>query len=334
MADLADPTTGMPCPACSTRMTRISKAIVSPWVRKRTNMSRRSSWFSLCGICGSGAFSYRYSPSEMGALYDGYRSEEYFHDRNSWEPTYTAKLNRDFGDDREVVHSRQEILERALQSAPALNAASVETVVDIGGDRGQFIPPSIPHRFVLEVSGREPLAGVVSLASMADARRARPDLVMACGLLEHLAEPLTFLNSIIEDVQGAASMYLYIEVPAGVPDPARRKYARAAWCVGRVACEGQPLWRQLDIFSAKWRRSRQREFPLMPLRQSEHLNFFSTEGLSRLVNAVGGQVLVIDEYPMPDRLMEGGRVGFSQVLRALVELPARPTGKETPSAIS
>ena len=55
----------------------------------------------------------------------------------------------------------------------------------------------------------------------------------------------------------------------------------------------------------------------MPLRQSEHLTFFSTTGLRNLAERTGFEVLFVGEYEMPTALTQSGRIAFSRVLRML-----------------
>lgn len=319
------------CPACSGPLRAASWSVISPWVRRRIGCRERLSTFHTCVECSSGAFSYRYSEQEMDLLYADYRGQAYFAQRHTWEPTYTSALNEDFGSDPIVVRARQDVLEDAIHRSAGPHSAPVRVAVDIGGDRGQFIPPSIPGRYVLEVSGRTPLMGVTAVGSFGEARELQPDLVMVCGLLEHLSDPASFLAAIREDLQSSAELMLYIEVPAGVPDPSTRSVPPGAKAFAHVACRLRPVWNWLDRRSARSRTQHGREFALMPLRQSEHLNFFTLAGLSRLVEASDGSILLIDEYPMPTQLTQGGRVGFSQVLRALALLPGKPRG-ESPDA--
>jgi hypothetical protein len=313
------------CPACGGQLTQQARGVISPWVRERIATTAVTTSYSTCAACGSGAFGYRYGEEEMERLYRGYRDPRYVAQRHAWEPTYSAALNANFGEHPEVVAARQAELVNALGTALGKGADGVRTVVDIGGDRGQFIPDIVERKFVLDVSGKPPVPGVVALDSMESVRDVTPDLVMVCGLLEHLARPSAFLCSIYDELDRPEGLLVYVEVPAGVPDPRRRAAPDLAASVGALAARWRPAWAGLDALSARWRGRFGSEFPLMPLRQSEHLTFFTDAGLRLLLEEVGAEPLLVDEYPMPSTLLAGGRVGFSRVLRALVRMHSEPT---------
>lgn len=291
---------------------------MSPWVRERIGADVRRSHYLVCGVCGTGAFSYRYSDRELDALYADYRGHAYFCLRNSWEPSYGSTLNEDLGASPEVVAARQSMLVEALTDALGPDGPPIGTVIDIGGDRGQFIPAEFARRFVMEVSGKPPVDGVDPVTSFAEARAASPDLVMVCGLLEHLPDPAAFLRTANEGIAADRPLLVYVEVPAGVPDPSRRRSPRSALFVGGIASRWRPAWALLDRLDARERATAGREFALMPLRQSEHLSFFTTDGMAAMAARLGWDVLLLDEYAMPSRLLQGGRLGFSRVLRGLL----------------
>ena len=243
----------MACPACGGRMVQQARAVISPWVRARISTAAITTSYSSCAKCGSGAFGYRYGEAEMQRLYRGYRDARYVAQRHAWEPTYSAVLNADFGEHPEVVAARQAELVDALRTALGADTESVHTIVDIGGDRGQFIPEQVERKFVLDVSGKPPVPGVEALDSMEAVRDVAPELVMVCGLLEHLASPSAFLRAMYNDMERPEGLLVYVEVPAGVPDPRRRKAPGAAALVGALAARWRPAWAGLDVLSARWR---------------------------------------------------------------------------------
>jgi hypothetical protein len=306
------------CPACAGPMSVRGGAVLSPWVRARVGATARGSDFLTCRACGTGVFSYRYSQAELDDLYRDYRGEGYFRLRHSWEPSYSAALNDDLGASGEVVEARQAMLVRALDEALDGSGSPIGCVIDIGGDRGQFIPRRFPRRFVMEVSGKPPVDGVSPVTSLQHARAVAPDLLMVCGLLEHLPDPAGFLRSTTSAIGADRSVLVYVEVPAGVPDPYRRRSPELALAIGSAAARTRLTWSLLDRLDARGRVTRGRESALMPLRQSEHINFFTTQGLASMAELLGWDTLLLDEYAMPSRLLEGGRLGFSKVLRGLL----------------
>ena len=311
------------CPACCGSMRYASRALISPWVRERAGLDERQSDYLLCNSCGSGAFSLRYTDRQMQLLYGDYRGASYFALRHSWEPTYDRRLNDDFGASPSVISARINMLTRALASCLGPSATGLGTAVDVGGDRGQFIPPSIPRRVLVDVSGKSPVEGVVTVPDLRAAMELRPDFVMSCGVLEHVADPRAFVSAIVDLVPSDRELVVYLEVPSGVPDPQSRSVPALGLAVGALASRRASWWGWLDARSSRVRSAKGRESRLMPLRQSEHLTFFSAEGLNRLVGSLGGEVLLLDEVPMPSELLRGGRLGFSTVLRVLFRIEGR-----------
>lgn len=310
---------GVVCPGCGgpTRTTR--GAVVSPWIRERAAIRARRTHLAVCEVCGTAAFEYRYSDAELDRIYTDYRGRSYFDVRHTWEPSYTRELNDDLGQAHDVVVSRRRALADLLEAHVPSGGRRLQCAVDIGGDRGQFIPEEIPRRYVVEVSGKDVVDGVVAIANPDDDRADGTDLVMMCGILEHLPSPHDFISTSLHDVRWGSQRLLYVEVPAGVPTSAVRGLSRAAVPVGLVASLSRLTWRLLDRMNARSQR-RGRPWSLMPLRLSEHLNFFTTEGLTALVERCGGRVLLCDEYDIASSLTRSGRLSFSRTLRLLAEM--------------
>jgi len=313
------------CPACGNKSVQTGHAIISPWIRQRIAAKATKSTFHVCLDCGTGFFSYRFSPSEMKLLYADYRGSRYHGQRQAWEPTYSLALNNDLGSDESVVAMRQQELVDALSASHGWESGNLHQrpVVDIGGDRGQFIPTIFEEKFVLEVSGREPVCGVRTISELSELIDLDPGLVMACGLLEHLSDPGRFLSDITSVCRSGRQTLVYIEVPSGVPVPGLRGSSAVINSVGVVGSRNRTIWRILDRASAYWRRTRNYDFPLSPLRQSEHLNFFTQAGLESLIQLSGGQPILLNEYTMPTQLTQSGRLAFSEVIRALYSINAK-----------
>ncbi len=298
------------------------RAVISPWVRERAGVRPRSTRLAECVGCGTAAFAYRFDDAELTRLYAGYRGSEYFAQRSSWEPSYTSELNGDLGGGDDVVASRRAALDDILKKNARPGEPNVACAIDVGGDRGQFIPLSIPRRYVVEVSGHPPHRGVVALSSVADPQAADTDLVMMCGILEHLPDPAAFVTETLSGVAWGRQRLLYVEVPAGVPSRSAHGVQRAAFPIGFVASHARAAWRSIDRNAAAARRDG-RSWRLMPLRMSEHLNFFTPGGLTALVKRLCGRVILCDEYDVASRLTESGRLGFDRTLRLLAEVPTR-----------
>jgi hypothetical protein len=128
----------------------------------------------------------------MGGIYADYRGDRYNKIRERWEPWYTALWNSGLSDDENLVKVRRGSLETFL--AQHLPASSIETVVDVGGDRGQYIPIG-ERKVVIDPSDRQLVPGVERLDALSDLATA--DLLISAHVLEHLADPRTEISSYV-----------------------------------------------------------------------------------------------------------------------------------------
>ena len=255
----------------------------------------------------------------MSGIYSGYRNFDYVKTRQSWEPSYTVELNEALGNNTSVLGARHNFVLEALNVCGRNVGNGIRTVVDVGGDRGQFIPPEIPNKFVMDVSDKSVTSDVTRLPTLRDAIAHRPDLVMACGILEHLSHPAIFVKELLTLHSVQSSMLVYVEVPNGVPQLRPLVHRLLGNTVGRIAATSRPLWGALDRRSAILQQCGRSSSLLMPLRQSEHINFFSKEGLHNLASMAGLKVLLLDIVEVPSTLLRDGRIQFSSTLRLLAE---------------
>ena len=187
--------------------------------------------FCLCHSCQMMFSSVRFDEHEMQRLYADYRGERYCSTREKFEPGYSA-LNSQLGASDIEVRNRIAFCESLLEWYPG----RIGSVLDYGGDRGQFIPLTLSHadRYVFDLSGVKPLEGIVSLS--APAEKAPYDLVMCCHVLEHQPWPMNTLRELrsIVSSQGA----VYIEVPAGIPT---RRYFEATLASSALCSTKTPV---------------------------------------------------------------------------------------------
>ena len=117
-----------------------------------------------CRNCGARFFNLRFDQKEMGVLYSRYKGEQYFKVRHRKEFWYTQKVNDGLGHDESDIKARKEGMESFLKSL--MDTGTLKTVLDYGGDRGQFIPDHFgKERYVFEVSNSEMVPGVVKISS-------------------------------------------------------------------------------------------------------------------------------------------------------------------------
>ena len=254
----------------------------------------------------------------MAGIYGHYRREPYFITRGSWEPSYTEMMNADMSDNDAVVEVRQQVVRDAISRHEGSLGRSVITVVDIGGDKGQFIPHEVPNRVLVDVSDSEVVSGVVRLRRLEDLSGI-PDFVMLCGILEHLSSPDLFLREVVQTAGTSGAVLIYVEVPAGVPE--RRSGLRdfLEWSLAQMAVRSRASWRLLDRYQTRGR-DKSRGVRWRFLRQSEHINFFSEGGLRQLADRVGLRSLDITTYRTPEQLDRHGRLQFNTVISATFAL--------------
>lgn len=232
----------------------------------------------MCEQCQSGWFRWAYDSKEMDGIYADYRGDRYNKIRERWEPWYTASWNSALSDDENLVKVRRGLLETFLSQH--LPASSIETVVDVGGDRGQYIPIG-ERKVVIDPSVRQLVPGVERLDALSDLATA--DLLISAHVLEHLADPRIEISS-----YGMAS-WVYVEVPAGVPQVS--VWRTAATLMASCFSWSPALWRGMTGPASGRSSGVRRQI----LRQSEHLNFFSKEGLQTMLEASGRTPVVVEE---------------------------------------
>ena len=172
------------CPACGAGIGNRSPAVISPWIRELAKVQRWISSLVVCGGCGTGWFDQAFDSSELARIYEDYREPRYTRIRNRWEPWYTSSWNDALSDDESTVSSRNAALgEFLLRHLPDISQG---TVVDVGGDRGQYIPTGL-RRIVIDPSNRELVPGVERISTLASLREA--DLLISAHVLEHLPDP-------------------------------------------------------------------------------------------------------------------------------------------------
>lgn len=299
------------CPACGNKnLGAGTAAVVSPWVlelskEKHTPNPR----YKICTYCNSSWFNKSYSQTVLESLYSAYRGKEYFRIRNSWEPTYTEKLNSGLNSGEDWLNGRRRQILESLESAGA-DLFNMKSVLDIGGGHGGVMP-RFPKRYLLEANKYViPEQGIELIHEWEDARNLSLDLVMCCGVLEHLNDPRALVSTLLEL---NAETYLF-EVPTGIP--IHRKGLSANRHLLQILRSNRLVWRTIQRIERRLGRSWLAYFPL---RCSEHLQFFSQAGLFRLLDQNGFEVLEIKQtYPnksLTDKENLGFEIGLIAICR-------------------
>ena len=106
-----------------------------------------------CPQCDFYYSEYRPTDKEMARLYTNYRDYTYQRQRQKYESYYTPEVN-------EGLTSTKEIIRRTSHLSEILNiytdTTSMKTILDFGGDKGQFIPHEFrAKKYVYDISNHD-----------------------------------------------------------------------------------------------------------------------------------------------------------------------------------
>jgi SAM-dependent methyltransferase len=277
------------CPCCQSKESQGRWAVVAPFLAHYA-VGRRPFLCKLleCSACSFRFFDARLDPDEVARLYSGYRGERYFAERHRWEFWYSRQVNDGIGGDPEEIARRIAALEKLF--LPHVNNGKVKTVLDYGGDRGQFIPKSLGiDKFVFELSDAEPEPGVNRIGSEQELNSMKFDFIMALGVLEHCSEPADVLEQLRACLNPGS--LLCIAVPY-------ERYGVGFAGKGRLYRNYLDVLLHLpaalvavDFYSAVARIRLNHIPPLGLVKCHEHLNFFNTNSITALLERSGFEVV-------------------------------------------
>ena len=230
-----------------------------------------------CEKCGFAYFDYRVSDDESTKLYSGYRNKGYQKQRQKHECWYTEEINKLIGNSNLEIKNRNNNLEDILKKY--INISRIQSVLDFGGDRGQFIPDVFKavKKYVYEISGVEPCSGIQSLTSMEECYLNDYDLVICANVLEHLANPSEKVRQIKSLLK--KGNYLYVELPYDSPFY-KNKFSDCQFLFNRYFS-----W--INIFKHFIKAKKYSNLQLM----HEHINYFTINSIEELLNKEGFKVM-------------------------------------------
>lgn len=279
------------CLCCGSGSCSIHPAIVAPFVSYYAVLAAPFPCQLLeCAHCGFRFFDARLTPAEAERLYSGYRGDQYFDVRNRYEPWYSRKINDGIGSDPAEIERRKEVVLDLIKRD--FDPPSFPTVLDFGGDRGQFIPAQLGReKFVFELSDAVPESGVMRLGKAEVATR-RFEFLMCCGVLEHCSDPAAVVRELV--ALGSPDAIFYISVPyeryqvSAVPDSGSyRSYLK-------MLLKFPKLLMLVDFYSTVFRFRWNRVPPGGLVKCHEHLNFFDQASMRALLERAGLRVLSIE----------------------------------------
>ena len=278
------------CPCCDSQNLKSRHAVIAPFVAHYA-VRRPPTRCHLCECkqCLFRFFDARFTPEEIRRLYSGYRGPDYFRERHRHEFWYSSGVNDEIGKDPKEIKARSAALNAFLSRNT--DVAAIETVLDYGGDRGQFIPPTIGRRkYVFELSDAVPVDGVNRLHSEGEIEPNSFNLVMLCCVLEHCSNPAQMLETLRGFV--IPGSLLYVEVPF-------ERYGLMAFAGSSEAYSRYldllltfpPFLTAVDFYSTVARIKLGVVPPLGILKCHEHLNFFDQQSLATLLKRTGFMIV-------------------------------------------
>lgn len=211
-----------------------------------------------CLDCSFVQTKFPFSDEAISRLYEDYRSDSYNKERSHYEPAYAAVANS-IGSHTEAGLGRVEALTSWLQGRINLDEGSM---LDFGGADGKFLPAFRGPKYVYEISDIQPAPGVVRIAGESSLQTY--PYVQLAHVLEHVTEPLQLARRVAALVQEGG--YLLIEVPQDVRTE---------------------ILQQLQLGDG------QRIFTV-----HEHINYYSSLSLRKLIETIGMEVVDIEAVPI------------------------------------
>ncbi|MFI5298744.1 MAG: class I SAM-dependent methyltransferase [Polyangiales bacterium] len=282
------------CPCCDGGWLDAYPAGVAPFIVERAlGGVWSSSRLMVCRDCDFRFYETRYDDDEAARLYADYRGEQYFRLRHKHEPWYTRAFNEDLGRLGGVEARRAEI---ATWIATHRGARPIASVLDYGGDRGQFLPidPKL-DRFVFDISGVEPEPGVTAFSTREAIAGRTFDAIVLSQVLEHVSDVAGILDH-VRALAAPTGAIVIVEVPDEHFDLRwLGRSARYQRHVDRVLSR-QPFARAFDFYSAAVRVKLGMIPPLGFPRMHEHINYFEGRSLRAALEKRGLEVVVCEKH--------------------------------------
>jgi hypothetical protein len=170
----------------------------------------------LCDTCSFYSTWNEIPECSLSALYKDYRSDSYNNEREKYEPGYTKNIAQFIGG-LEESESRNYALNEYLSKIgmhTSFKVKEIRKALDWGGADGRFLPDfsSNCDRNVFEISSISPIKGVARIAKLNEDMRF--DYIQLAHVLEHMSNPLRFMNEVVKHLSDDG--YLYLEVPLEV----------------------------------------------------------------------------------------------------------------------
>jgi hypothetical protein len=212
----------------------------------------------------------------MTSIYKDYRGLNYVQVREKWENWYDDSYNANH-DSEAWVQSRKKSLNDFIL---AQGSANYERVVDIGGNRGEYIPEFAKSKYLLDISERKPITNVNRIQSLNEIEGI--DLIIYAHILEHVRNPMIELENLFKH-----SKRIYVEVPFGVPAISKERKSKLRFWWHLISSTAPYFWNRQAAPSTG-----RTVNPIKMLSQSEHLTFFSEESMQVIATRLNANLVI------------------------------------------
>ena len=171
------------------------------------------------------------------------------------------------------------------------------TVVDVGGNQGEFIPDfekESPVKYVLDINNISPNPGIIKIGSLSE--KSKFSLIIYSHVLEHVDNPRMELSKLL-----SFSNNIYVETPYGTPSINVLHSSRVVVYAMAILSHFPSIYRKFITASVG------RENRFKPLVQSEHLSFFLPETFYYLAKVLNCKIQ-LDENEILDTMGNSMRV--------------------------
>lgn len=275
------------CPICNGAAVLKSHARLAPFIAELIGSTiNQSTKLLSCANCDFDFFEKRYSTDEEEAIYSEYRTGKYLKVRQNWEPWYTNSVNEAYVPENPNVDARVNFMEEVISHS--LAGSSLDLVVDVGGDQGQFFPKrDIRNKVVIDLSNKKLRPGVSRISNIGQLK-GQADLIIAAHLLEHLSDPRAFLIEMRSHLKPGG--YIYLEVPLDRP-AIRRWHSSDIYARYLKAINSKSVFVFLDFLTGILRNFGFTVPRVGIVKESEHINYFSAYSLEKIAAKSGYSII-------------------------------------------
>jgi hypothetical protein len=190
-------------------LTRVSKYCIETEV---------SSWnitdAMICKACEFYCIHHPLCEEQLKSMYHDYRSETYQSDWEEFEPGYIKNVGRFIGGTEEAsarLSSMNPYL-RTVLNEHGIRLDTVHSVLDWGGSDGINLPEVFPYakRYVHDISNWDAVPGVTRLNCIDGS--VSFDYIQIMHVLEHVLNPLEFLDAPLATLNPSGIIYLELPV--------------------------------------------------------------------------------------------------------------------------